>query len=60
MRKDLKDIDQAPTFFEVKVMTTEELFIQFAKKNMNYIKIIKPQSVIDSITEDLKHALSMY
>lgn len=51
---------QKPIIYEIKVMTTEELFIQFAKKNINYIKIIKPQSVIDSITDDLKHALSMY
>ena len=50
---------QKPTIYETKVNTTEELFKQFAKKNINYIKIIKPQSMIDIISSELKHALAM-
>ena len=50
----------APVIYEVKVETSEKSFMRFAKKNMNYIKIIKPAEMIDLITSDLKHALNMY
>ena len=49
-----------PAIYEVKVETTEGSFIRFVKKNMNYIKIIKPAEMIDLITSDLQHALSIY
>ncbi len=52
--------DQQPVIYEAKVTTTEELFMQFARKNMNYIKIIKPDDIIDRITAELKHAISLY
>ena len=52
--------NQRPVIYEVKVTTTEELFLQFARKNMNYIKIIKPDDIIDRLTAELKHAISLY
>ena len=52
--------NQPPVIYEVKVTTTEELFMQFARKNMNYIKIIKPADIIERMTVELKHAISLY